>query len=516
MRDVGTGTQGMEYAKAAGIVALATGLCLALRQQLAVIDVSMILLLGVVAVAGRYRRGPSLLASVLSIAALNFFFVPPYYTLNVFDTGYYLTFGVMLVVALAMSRLTARIREEREAAAVRAERAGARYAMQADLAAAPDLSALGAAITEHLGRTARGRASIVFEEELADGDSINLPEHPPFDDAAVRVAAEWAHARLEATGWGTSHGREATAMVLPLHVGAARLGLVVIQPSDPSRELTQRDLTTLNSLVSLASAALERRVLAQQSEQARREGEAERLRTALLSSLSHDLRTPLAGIEGAASSLLEDTVALPGDRRELLEGIVAESRRMTRLVGNLLDMVRVETGLLAVRKSWQPLEEALGVALLRIEERVEGRPMTVHVPQDLPMVPIDELLIENVLINLLENAVRYTPPGTPIDIAARAQGPFVEVEVADHGPGVPSGEEEAVFGRFYRGEHGEEHSADAGAGSGLGLTICRGIITAHGGRIWIEPRAGGGTSVRFTLPLNGAPAEPVPESVSGS
>ena len=183
---------------------------------------------------------------------------------------------------------------------------------------------------------------------------------------------------------------------------------------------------------------------------------------------------------------------------------------MTRLVTNLLDMIRVETGSLAVKKSWQPLEEALGVALLRMEDRLRAHPVSTRLPTDLPLVPVDELLLEQVFLNLLENAARYTPPGTPIEIAARPENGHVLVEVADRGPGVPPGEEEAVFQRFHRAG---PSSADAGAGAGLGLTICRGIVTAHGGRIWVEGRPGGGTRVCLTLPLKGPvvgalPAEP--------
>ena len=302
---------------------------------------------------------------------------------------------------------------------------------------------------------------------------------------------------------------EAEALLLPLRTASTRLGLVVIRPEDPEQGLSDAQRTTVLALAELAGNSLERRQLAERSERARTEVEAERLRTALLSSLSHDLRTPLGSIEGAASSLLEQPSSLPPDiRHELLESILDESRRMTRLVTNLLDMIRVETGTLAVRKSWQPLEETLGVALLRLEDRLRAHPVSVRLPSDLPLVPIDELLLEQVFLNLLENAARYTPGGSPIEITAWPEREAVVVEVADRGPGVPAGEEETVFGRFYRS--GNADAADAGAGSGLGLTICRGIITAHGGRIWIERRAGGGTAVRFTLPLVGPPLDAIP------
>ena len=178
---------------------------------------------------------------------------------------------------------------------------------------------------------------------------------------------------------------------------------------------------------------------------------------------------------------------------------------MTRLVTNLLDMIRLETGALATHKSWQPLEEALGVALLRMEERLARHPVATCLPESLPIVPIDELLVEQVFINLLENAVRYTPPGTEIGISAWREDDAVVVEVADRGPGIPPGEEEAVFAKFYRAGQG-------GGGSGLGLTICRGIVAAHGGRIWVESRPAGGAAFRFMLPLDGPPMPaPPPE-----
>ena len=298
-------------------------------------------------------------------------------------------------------------------------------------------------------------------------------------------------------------------MAIPLRTSSLTLGLVVIRPADPDLRLSEAERDTVLALADLAAGALERKMLTERNLEARGEIEAERLRTALLSSLSHDLRTPLATIEGAASSLLEEPGVLPAEARgELLQSILEESRRMARLVTNLLDMIRVETGALAVQKAWQPLEEALGVALLRLEDRLRAHPVKAKLPSDLPLVPIDELLVEQVFINLLENAAKYTPPGTPISIEAWPEDHTVVVEVADRGPGVPAGQEEAVFGRFYRAAG--TTTAGAGAGSGLGLTICRGIVTAHGGRIWLEPRAGGGAAVRFTLPLDGPPIEQLP------
>jgi two-component system sensor histidine kinase KdpD len=210
------------------------------------------------------------------------------------------------------------------------------------------------------------------------------------------------------------------------------------------------------------------------------------------------MRTPLASIEGSASALLQEPApAEASTRRELASTILQESQRMGRLVANLLDMIRLETGALQVQKEWQPLSDVIGVALLRTEERLKDHAVTTNLPPDLPLVPVDEILLEQVFVNLLENAAKYTPAGTAIEIGAAAEEGGITVSVADRGPGLPPGGEELVFRKFHRG--------GTGSGVGLGLTICRGIITAHGGRIWAENRPGGGAVFRFTLPIEGVP-----------
>jgi K+-sensing histidine kinase KdpD len=240
-----------------------------------------------------------------------------------------------------------------------------------------------------------------------------------------------------------------------------------------------------------------------QAESARRAGllaEKEQLRNALLSSVSHDLRTPLAVITGATSALLAERA--PTDepsRRALLETAHNESRRMNRLVGNLLDMARLEAGSLHVRKQLQPLEEVIGSALGHLEDNLRGREVEVDVPVDLPLVAFDSVLIEQVIVNLVENATKYSPAGSPIELSVTLDGPVVTTEVADRGPGVPEGSEAQIFEKFYRVDDGE------GGGVGLGLTICRGIVMAHGGNIWVMAREGGGARFRFTLPLDTMP-----------
>jgi two-component system sensor histidine kinase KdpD len=229
--------------------------------------------------------------------------------------------------------------------------------------------------------------------------------------------------------------------------------------------------------------------------------QAERLRTSLLSSLSHDLRTPLAGIEGAASALKDGADRLsPAARAELAQTILEEARRMMRLVTNLLEMVRVESGALQVQREWQSVEEVIGVSLLRLEERLRTHPVRTEIPPDLPLVPMDGLLVEQALVNLLENAVKYSPEGAAIDVTAGLEAGEVVIAIADRGPGVPAGEQDRIFEKFYR-----SGAPERVGGAGLGLTIVRAIAQAHGGRVWVAPRPGGGSVFRLALPLGGTP-----------
>jgi two-component system sensor histidine kinase KdpD len=227
------------------------------------------------------------------------------------------------------------------------------------------------------------------------------------------------------------------------------------------------------------------------------------LRNTLLSSVSHDLRTPLAAITGAASTLLQQDVTFESaERQELVQTIYEEAEHLNQIIRNVLSMTRLEAGAITVKKEWQPFEEIVGAVLNRLAERLKDRPLKIRLPEDLPLVSFDSLLIEQVLMNLLDNAIKYTPQGTPIELSAAVKDGDIVVELEDRGPGIPPGEEERIFEKFVRG-------STAGGGIGLGLTICRAIITAHGGRIWAENRPGGGAVFRFTLPLGVQP--PLPE-----
>jgi two-component system, OmpR family, sensor histidine kinase KdpD len=499
------GSTAREYAAAAAIVVVPTIVGLVVRNAgVAVppIDAAMLYLLAVVVAAARFRRGPALAASLVGIASFDFFFVHPFYTFSVADVRYVLTFGVMLVVALVMGNLTGRIRNQAEAAREREQRTSALYALSRELAAARDRDAVVAAALRSVRGTFAMEAVVLLpgeEDALAPVGPVSYPL-----DERERAVAHWSFDHGQAAGRGTTTLPGALALYLPLLSSERTVGVIGLSPAEPGefRDPARRRL--LESLAGQTAVALERLALAERSRESEVEVEAERLRTALLSSLSHDMRTPLASIEGAASTLLQEAEPDPAARRELASTIVQESHRMGRLVANLLDMIRVEAGTLQVQKEWQLLSEAVGVALLRTEDQLSDHPVTTSFPPDLPLVAVDEILLEQVFVNLLENAAKHTPRGTPIEVGAEARRGEVIAYVADRGPGLPPGEEETVFRKFYRGGTG-------GGGIGLGLTICRGIVTAHGGRIWAENRPGGGTVFRLALPITGTPPQLVTE-----
>jgi two-component system sensor histidine kinase KdpD len=418
-----------------------------------------------------------------------------------------LTFAIMFVIALLISGLTLRIRAQAETARLRERSTAALYAMSRELAATRSQADLLAIARRHLEASFGAQVAILLRGPMG---RVEVPPgaQPGFvPDEKERSVAQWAYDHGQAAGVGTDTLPAAQAQYLPLVASAGTVGVLGVRPLDRASLAEPGVQGLLTAFAGQSALALERGMLAERAHAEELQVEAERLRTSLLSSLSHDLRTPLAAITGAATSLLEAPGAAEPQRRELLATIRDEAQRMNRLIGNLLDMIRVETGALQVQKEWQPLEEPIGVALIRLEERLRDHPVKVSLPSDLPLVPVDAVLIEQVFVNLLENAAKYTPPGTPIEIEADVQDGAVRVSVADRGPGLPQGEEARVFDKFYRGPAGPHTT-----GIGLGLTICRGIIMAHGGRIWGENRPGGGAAFRFTLPLSGPqPAMPSEE-----
>ncbi|MEO5955074.1 MAG: sensor histidine kinase KdpD [Nitrospiraceae bacterium] len=456
----------------------------------------MMYLLGVVLVASRYGRGPSVLASVLSVAAFDFFFVPPYLSFAVSDIQYLLTFAVMLVVALTISGLAVRTKQQAELARRQERRTAVLYALSRDLATHRGTGMLAQLAAKHLREVFDSQVAIF----LADADKrVQLQRgeqlHFEFDPKESGVA-QWVFEHNERAGLGTDTLAGASALYLPLLGSSGSIGVVAVRPTESSRFLDPDQLLLLESLVNQVALAIERTRLSEEAQQAHVHVETERMRNAILSSVSHDLRTPLATITGSASSLLDEQGQLdPAARLELVRSIYREADRLDRLLKNLLDMMRIEAGAVQLSKEWHPIDEVVGAALARLEGRLRDHTVNTAFPADLPLVLVDGVLLEQVMINLVENAVKYAPSGSAIDLSASASDREVVVEVADRGPGIPVGEETRIFDKFYRAKPARE------GGVGLGLTICRGIIEAHGGRIWAENRRGGGAMFRFAVPL---------------
>ncbi|MEO8392071.1 MAG: sensor histidine kinase KdpD [Chloroflexota bacterium] len=489
------------YLRAVVIVVACTLLASVMHPYFAAANLIMVYLVGNVAVATRYGRGPSVISSFLSVLAFDFFFVTPFFTFAVSDTEYLITFAVMLLVALTISDMTVRIKEQAEAARERERRTFTSYQMSREFANTSSVEDLIQIAIRHMQDVFRSQVVILLPDTSGELQFHGSDEVQSKFSEQERGVARWAYDRGQLAGRGTQTLPGSVGLYLPLSTSNGTVGILGVYASEEQTIFSPDQLHLLETFTNQTSLAIERARLSEESEQTQLQIETERMRNSLLSSVSHDLRTPLAAITGATSSVLQHKDKLDSRSSELVQIAYEEAERLNRLVGNLLDMTRLEYGNVQVDKEWQPLEEVIGTTLVRMNMMLNDRPLKTHLPDDLPLVPIDSVLIEQVLVNLLENAVRYTPANTPIDLSAWYEGHEVIVEVADRGPGLPPGEEELIFDKFYRVRPA------ATGGVGLGLTICRAIVQAHSGRLWAANRTGGGATFRFTLPIDGEPPQ---------
>ncbi len=354
------------------------------------------------------------------------------------------------------------------------------------------------------------------------------------DQARERGVAQWVFDHGSTAGRGTSTLPSAQGRYVPLIGSSGRVGVLGIRAQVKERvdPFDAAQLATLDSIASQAASALERVTLAESEQSARINAERERLRSALLSSVSHDLRTPLASITGAASTLQQADASQKSEgaegvgggideptRAALLRTIVDESSRLNDIIANLVFATRLESGSVDLRREWTTVEEIVGAGLSRHRDALASRPFRVHVPTDLPMIRVDNAMLPQVVHNLVENALRYTAPGTTLGISAWTSETNVVVKVWDEGAGLSDDESSKVFERFYRGRAsktvGPSSGAAASTGMGLGLTICEGIIRVHGGRIWAEPNTPRGVAFLFSLPVDHPqPALPAKEDAA--
>jgi two-component system, OmpR family, sensor histidine kinase KdpD len=495
------------YMYGALLAVLVTLFCFPIHFFIDPTNLAMIYLLVVVASALLLGRGPSLLTSILSALAFDYFFTDPRLSFTINDTQYLLTFIALLGVSLVVSNLAGKVRDQVESSQQRESQTAALYELGRELTVSQDLPAVLDTIVSHIG-LALAREVVIF-----------LPEQKHIQVSASSHGYQWDPSEIETASWvfqnslpagrGTDIFPDSRTHYQPLITSQGPVGVLGVHPQLPGRYLTHQQRQLLEAYSSLAALAIERARLAEQASRAQVLSATEKLQTALLNSISHDLRTPLASITGAFSSLYEAEkgadersddhtnrlVMSQETKIELIETGWEEAERMNRLVGNLLDMTRLEAGALRITITEGDIEEVIGSALARMRSRLFDHTVHVNIHPEHLLVRMDPMLIEQVLVNLLDNAVKYSNPGTEIEILADLEGDHLAVKVMDCGRGIPEEDLRKIFDRFYRIQR-----SDNIGGTGLGLSICKGIVEAHNGQIWAENRPCGGVSVVFTLP----------------
>jgi len=488
------------------MVAVAVGVSTLIDTLVSVQNLALVFLTAVLFSAQRYGLWPSIMTALLSVASYNFFFLPPVHTFTIADPSNVVALVFFLIAALVVSNLTAQKQRQTQNMAARAKTTAELYAFSRKIAGTGSLENLTWLITYQVA--AMLSCDVVILLPGTTGLQIHAG-YPPEDtlDAADMAAADWSWTHNHVAGRGSDTLPGGRRLFLPIQTGRGALGVVGILREKPPL-LSPDERRLLDALLDQAAVAIERVRLADDVDQARLQAETERLRNALLTSVSHDLRTPLSTIIGALSGLRSFGETYdPATRADLIASAQDEAERLNRFVGNLLDMTRLESGGLTVKLEPTDAGDAIGVALDRARPLLANHHVDIDLKPDLPMVMADMALLEQVAFNLLDNAAKYTPKGTAIRIAGYADGDTVAIEVTDEGAGIPEASLEAIFNKFTRLE-AEDRTR---AGTGLGLPICRGFVTAMGGTIVAANRQDRSGAI-FTIRL--AKAEPITESIS--
>ena len=490
-----------EYFASCVIVAGASLLCWALTPFFSPTNMVMIYLLAVVLAAIRLGRQPAVLTAFLSVLAFDFFFVPPHYTFAVADTEYLLTFVAFFTVGVVISTLVARGRERAEVMQTREIQTASLYYISRDLAAAADKSTIMKAVHKNMKESLNAEPLFFSpdQEHLKFVEADGQPE-PDLKEQAV---AGWSFRNQQAAGRGTTTLGSAKHLYLPLKTSVSTLGVLGIKLADEAGYTSPQIRLLLDAFAGQTAMALERVELARQAEQTQIFAARESLERALLNSISHDLRSPLASITGILSSLKEQETGLSEQaKQELLYTAAEEADRLNRFITNLLNMTRLEAGVVKLKEEACDVQDLISCALAQLDHQIKSRSVQIHLPPDMPLVTMDMSLMNQVLINLLENAMKYSPPGTEITIAVRFDRAFLRIEIEDRGPGVPEDDLEGIFEKFY-----QVPVPEGRGGTGLGLSICKGIVEAHGGKIRAKNHAGNGFTVIVKLPLKEDPEE---------
>lgn len=467
-------------------------------ETLGITNIALFYLLPVLYASAKYNIGLSVMASLVGVLALDLFFVPPVHHLSVDDLRYLLSFAVFLIVAITTGTIAQRLQYRVEETRIREHRTRALYNIAREIAAVAELDALAEKVVDYMARTLEGEAILMVEgpNEHLQMLAVSQPLSEMAQDPRELEAANWAFLHDQTTGAGTSTLSGAAGMYVPIKAELQIYGVMGIKLKEAYLTPEQRDL--VEAVAGLLALTIGRLKLAAEAQAARNLAESERLRTALFNSISHDLRTPLSSITGAVTSLIEDAELYSKEERStLLQSIKRGAARMNRVIGNLLDMARLESGFLKLQKDWCDVQDLIGVSLRENAELLAGRPLNVDISPGIPLLRLDFALIEQVLTNLLDNAVKYSLPGSEVGILVTAGDGQVWITIDDQGQGIDPGDEEKVFDKFYR-LNSDRHVS----GTGLGLSICKAIIEEHGGKIRAENRAAIGAAVTFSIPMD--------------
>jgi len=495
-QSAGSAVRWDRYAAAIAVTVLCTLVAAAMYPHFDLSNLVMIYLLGVTVAGLKLGRGPSALTAVLNVAAFDFFFVPPRYSFAVSDAQYLVTFGAMVTIALVIATLTASVRQQTRVAGARERRTALLYAMSRELSVTRGITHMARVAVRHVAEVFECRATVLLPD--AEG-KLHYPAEAPLDASfrgADLAVAQWVADHGRRAGLGSDTLPAARGLYVPLGDERRTVGVLAVLPDKARRVLLPEQSHLLETFAGQIAVAIERAQLAEIAVQSSLAAERETLRNTLLSSISHDLRTPLAVMAGAGSALAQHGATLDeATRLQLARSIETTAREMSELVSNVLDLVRLESGQVALRRDWQTLDDLVGSALTRYRERLAGHLVETRLPHDLPPVWVDATLIVQLLANLFDNIAKYTPAGTRVSVSAVPAGDFVQVAVEDDGPGLPAGDPARLFDKFQRGS-GE----GAVVGVGLGLAIAQAIVRAHGGEIEAQRREGGGARLVFTLP----------------
>jgi two-component system, OmpR family, sensor histidine kinase KdpD len=462
---------------------------------LAPTNLVMIYLLAVVLAATKLGRKPAILTAFLSVLAFDFFFVPPRFTFAVTDTEYFITFGALFTVGVVISSLVSQSRERAEAIREREVQTASLYYLSRDLAVASDREGILDAMVRNIEESLGAHIAVY----LPEGERLEVKRASSDLSLGIKesAVADWAFKNASPAGRGTDTLVSADLLYLPMQTSGEVLGILGVRLGDQADYTSPLSRRLLQAFATQAALAIERVHLGKQAEQAQILEARESLERALLNSISHDLRTPLVSITGALGALRDKSSVLETQTREdLLDAAWEEAGRLNRFVGNLLDMTRLESGALKLKQVDSDILDLFGCALAALEPQLGKRKIEVHVPGGLPLVKMDMVLMTQVVVNLLDNALKYTPRDSSVELAAGLTDSTLTLTISDKGPGIPESELTRVFDKFYR-----LPVPEGAGGTGLGLSICKGIVEAHGGSIRAENRTNGGLTMIVVLPV---------------